>query len=623
MEIFGTILFCIALIGWLLLAKNQFETNNSVSLFVGVQLLILTIYLFSLFNILLIGYYLVEIIGITTFTLTLIKNLQFSLSIRTILRSYFCLPLLAFTITIPRDFRFTMSDEFPSWAANIKTMFYENNLGGIKSATRDIAGGFYQGYPPFQQLFQYLFLKNTSWSESNVQTAQNILTLTLLLGAVAMGLKSQPRLVFPAWIGSITIYFLFGFTMSNLLADGLLAVQFAACLVFSISNEHRPRDYLLQGIFISNLILIKPTGFVLAISAMLLTLNTLIVSRHRDLQLKPWKSIALFLAPPCLIYLSWDLHLRKIALKPGTINFHLTTLTSEETRTRWINTWSSYKSNFFGSLYGQDNLAGISSTAPRIVQALHLSLFAILAILAAAHFFLAATSKPQDRDFAIKNAFLVTGLAVLYQFFLLFLYMFFFGEYEGIRSAALVRYSGSFFLGWTLLVLLIAIVRISEQKYSRLIIPVGLTALIIASPTAMAAQITGHYTDTTKLTSRLNVEKLVPETLKRVPKDAKVYYVYQQSDGFEKYIFSYLILPLHSNWTCPSLGKPYSQADVWTCDTSLKEAIKGYDFLAVGNADSIFWNENIKYLDPQARTHRIGLYKIEYSGKNLKLVEDF
>jgi hypothetical protein len=32
------------------------------------------------------------------------------------------------------------------------------------------------------------------------------------------------------WAGSIVIYFLFGFTMSNLLADGLLAVQFAAAL---------------------------------------------------------------------------------------------------------------------------------------------------------------------------------------------------------------------------------------------------------------------------------------------------------------------------------------------------------------------------------------------------------
>jgi len=265
MEFLGAGLFVISLLGWSVLAQKLFHANRQASFFIGIQLLILGLYIAALLQVLLFGVYLLEGIGIAALVNTLYTRrrlIRFSPAMN---KTFYIIPFLAFTITIPKDFRFTMSDEFPSWAANVKTMFAENSLAGIHSATRTIADGFYQSYPPFQQLFQYLYLKNTSWSESNVQIAQNILTLSLLLGAVAFILHSRPTLIFPTWIGAISFYFLFGFTMSNLLADGLLAVQFAVCLGLAISIKGGFRDYLLLGLVIGNLVLMKPTGFILAL----------------------------------------------------------------------------------------------------------------------------------------------------------------------------------------------------------------------------------------------------------------------------------------------------------------------------------------------------------------------
>lgn len=619
MVFIGVGLFSLTLLGWMFLARKVFKINYAGSFFVGVQLLILSTYFLALLNLLLLGFYLVEILGILFFFVSLYEKRRSISFVRIIRYCYYLVPFLAFTVTIPPDFRFTMSDEFPSWAANIKTMYTENGLGGINSATRNIADGFYQSYPPFQQLFQYLYLKNTFWAESNVQTSQNILILTSLLGAVSLMLREKTRLIFPTWITSISIYFLFGFTMSNLLADGLLAVQFAACLGFSIMMKAKLREYLLLGLLISGLILIKPTGFVLALCSAILGISVLASSKKEIGNKKSWKSLIIFLSPPSLTYFSWQFHLRLIQMNPGAEKINLDILFSEKTRMRWNQTWTSYKSNFFGSLYGEDNLAGISSTAPKVVQVLHISLFVIFIFLAASQIILAFLSRELDRRSEFRNAFLIIILAVIYQFFLLFLYMFFFGEYEGIRSAALVRYSGSFFLGWSILVVILILKYLSRFRFSQLLVAVTVFCSVLVAPSALAREVSGEYTDASKLPVRLIVEKLVPATLSQIPDNGKIYYVYQGSNGYEKYIYSYLVLPRVTNWSCPSIGKPLYKGDVWTCDIPLSRAIQGYDYLVIGRADKKFWEDNSRFLAKGSRPTQSGIFKIYKKGRELTL----
>ena len=632
MEFLGAGLFVISLLGWSVLAQKLFHANHQASVFIGIQLLILGLYIAALLQVLLFGVYLLEGIGIAALVNTLYtrrRSIRFSPAMN---KTFYIIPFLAFTITIPKDFRFTMSDEFPSWAANVKTMFAENSLAGIHSATRTIADGFYQSYPPFQQLFQYLYLKNTSWSESNVQIAQNILTLSLLLGAVAFILHSRPTLIFPTWIGAISFYFLFGFTMSNLLADGLLAVQFAVCLGLAISIKGGFRDYLLLGLVIGNLVLMKPTGFILALCAIILSVSTLVSSAvTSEVKFLPirtllnsrsnWQKLAAVVSLPSFTYLSWQIHLRLIQMTPGAENFSFSNLGTGETHARWTKTWAAYKENFFGSLYGEDNLAGISSTAPTVVRVFHVSLFMIFIVLAISQLILAIANKGKERKVASRMAYLVIFLAIFYQAFLLLLYMFFFGEYEGIRSAALVRYSASFFLGWTILVFTQFIRLLSFHRYSTIVIAALVSCLPLIAPASLTSEVRGNYTDLAKLPARMDVEKMVSKSIKLVPEDKKIYYIYQGSNGFEKYIFSYLVLPRETNWSCPSLGDPLYEGDVWTCDLSLVRVIQGFDYVVVGKSDSKFWASNSKYLTQGSVPTTQGVYGIVGSGATLKLAQ--
>jgi hypothetical protein len=490
--------------------------------------------------------------------------------------------------------------------------------------------GFYQSYPPAQELFQYLFLKHTYWSEANVLTAQVVLVLICLLAFTSLLSSGSQVISILTFFSSIVVYYLFGFTLSNILADGLLAVQFAVCLALALKIRSGKRNFALLGATIAVLVLIKPTGFILAICASLFALVNYWVSKRlnnsNDSQKQSPKGLVtsripelLIVSVPLLAYLSWQVHLSQIKMKPGVPLPSWNTITSPEFAQRWTLTWNAYKENFFGSLYGADNLAGRSLSAPRIVEQLHISLFSIIAILAIVQIGLALRSKHEDRKSALPLALMMTSFAISYQVFLLVLYMFFFGDYEGVRVGALVRYSGAFLLAWTLLVFVLFLQELPKFKSGKILLAATFLLIPIAAPSALASDLKGIKSDPGKLAARLDVEAMVPATLKTIKPDDKVFYIYQNSTGFEKYIFSYLILPVESNWACPSIGKPYSSSDVWTCDLKLPSLLQGYTYLVAGRADPVFWKDNARYLASGSKPMTRGIYQISGTGTGLLL----
>jgi hypothetical protein len=617
-------------LGYFGLISRFFKQSWQVSLFILTNAIILYLYVFALLGFLSAGIISFDVIGIALLLYRLIKQPRVSMGYKNYYQLVWLLPFIVFLRAIPRDYRFTMSDEFPSLGANIKELFREDALGGIHSATRSIASGFYQSYPPAQELFQYLFLKHTYWSEANVLTAQVVLVLICLLAFTSLLSSHSQVISILTFFSSIVVYYLFGFTLSNILADGLLAVQFAVCLALALKIRNGKRNFALLGATIAVLVLIKPTGFILAICASLFALVNYWVSKRlnnsNDSQKQSPKGLVtsripelLIVSAPILAYLSWQVHLSQIKMKPGVPLPSWNTITSPEFAYRWTLTWEAYKENFFGSLYGADNLAGRSLSAPSIVEQLHISLFSIIAILAITQIVLAVRNKHESKRAALSLALMMTSFAIAYQVFLLVLYMFFFGDYEGVRVAALVRYSGAFLLAWTLLVFVLFLQELPKFKSGKILLAATFLLIPIAAPSALASDLKGIKSDPGKLAARLDVEAMVPATLKTIKPDDKVFYIYQNSTGFEKYIFSYLILPIESNWVCPSIGKPYSSSDVWTCDLKLPSLLQGYTYLVAGRADSVFWKDNARYLASGSKPMTRGIYRISGTETGLLL----
>jgi hypothetical protein len=176
-------------IGPTLFLSYFLKASWRISLFLTINLIIAQLYVFALFGLLRPGLFFISATGLLMAFFTIWK-IKPKLNLRSLLTGItWSLPTLIFMRAVPNDFRFTMSDEFPSWAANVKTLFFENRLGDVNSGTRSIASGFYQSYPPAQELIQYFFIQGFGWSEANVMRAQILVISSALVFIFSLAFK--------------------------------------------------------------------------------------------------------------------------------------------------------------------------------------------------------------------------------------------------------------------------------------------------------------------------------------------------------------------------------------------------------------------------------------------------
>ena len=97
----------------------------------------------------------------------------------------------------------------------------------------------------------------------------------------------------------------------------------------------------------------------------------------------------------------------------------------------------------------------------------------------------------------------------------------------------------------------------------------------------------------------------------------KVYFIAQNTNGLERTMFYYGMLPYTSSMSwCWSIGARYFADDVWTCDTKLQELIQGYDYLALYKVDQQFWDRTNSLFTRTSRGGNSGIYKINRDARN-------
>ncbi|OGU62716.1 MAG: hypothetical protein A2V66_12380 [Ignavibacteria bacterium RBG_13_36_8] len=115
------------------------------------------------------------------------------------------------------------------------------------------------------------------------------------------------------------------------------------------------------------------------------------------------------------------------------------------------------------------------------------------------------------------------------------------------------------------------------------------------------------------------------EYFKNMDPSTKVYFIHNDSDGFEKWIFLYEVTPIHIQPSGWSLGlSKYGPDDLWTDIKSAKAwgiELKEYDFLVVSKSDKKFW-DTYGSLFGSSRSN--GIYKVtqDKAGVRLSLVKN-
>jgi hypothetical protein len=121
---------------------------------------------------------------------------------------------------------------------------------------------------------------------------------------------------------------------------------------------------------------------------------------------------------------------------------------------------------------------------------------------------------------------------------------------------------------------------------------------------------------------RNDVEDYVKNFKKYNVVKSNVYFISQNTNGYQNYLFHFLNLPSNSNFWCWSFGDIYNPQDIWTCKSNLEQELLQYDYLVVHYGDpnlhnfypDLFISENDNFN---------AIFKVTQNNDRIKLTKIF
>lgn len=595
----------ISSLGYLLFFCARLRVHVLAAPFVVACSVILMLYFAGLSGFLLIGAYLVLLLGLILGLLTIVIEPKEILRSLNFYPSYFLLfiPFVLFYLAIPKDFMFLIWDELSFWAKSQRIIFNTNQLIDADTAIS------FKNYPPGQQLFQYYVTLFTQWSEKNVLYAQIALTLSAILAAVGSQIR-RPLWVIATYFTALTFIYFIHADYISIYSDTLLAVFFAATICLALSIKKTWRDYFVLALCLSTFLLIKEVALIfVAIVVAVFFVHEYFQQKATDdgkvanISGRKYVAISVSLLSPCLIFISWRWHVQKIqALPLDASGVGLQSLLNGQMSGRFWVTIHGFGSQLVKSDYLQNSVIATSVGSSL--------LDIVLACAALSGIITLVCVKGKRVASSVVLAVLFLGF-VGYLGFLLWTYLFYFTEYEGVRLASFDRYTGTYILAWMLVLYVLLVARLSERKLKwLLIVPVALLCMSYGLvPHKLYKDIVSIESSQQDRLKREKAEALALIVKKYIKTGERTYFIAQNTNGYEKHMFDYAMAPYPPN-ECWSIGGKYSNEDVWTCDQELIQLLKPYSYLVLYKADEQFWGKYGDYFPPAERGIESGVFKI-------------
>lgn len=526
----------------------------------------------------------------------------------------YLLPFVFFITLVPVDFKLTGWDEFSFWGLGAKVIHSTHSLYLADSPIINI----FKAYPPAQQLFQYYYLFLGPWFEGGLLSAQIIFMLSALACAIGAFHARASVLEALTFFSACAIPFFFGFDYKHIFVDPLLAIVFAASAALAATAKGI-RGSLFVAVSLAVLVLTKQIGLILALLVIAIHFFSSILQPADISAGARFKRAIAQVIPGCLATLvafgSWYWYSKSIGAGVSYPMPALHSLFEDPLLGRIGKTALEFIQRFqaenFGLYPGAFKIVLLMS--PLSVMLWLMALSAICILISRRYEIL-----PRIAAFSLLSA----G-AVGYLIFLLLSYVLFFSEYEGIRLASFERYSGTYFLGWALVVLgaYSGAVDAFKVKWLRPLLAIPILAGLLCLPMELfAPQVLSPQIEKV-LEQRKQIDALAEVVQKHAAKGEKVYFIAQNSTGFEKFMFSYSVSPLETQWWCWSVGEKYNTDDVWTCKEDLRKLLEGYSFVVLYNADEQFWKSNSDLFAPDARGRASGVFSIARKDGQLVLTQ--
>lgn len=605
MSFLNPLLLVISTVGYFTFLVTRLNVRLTQAPFIFCCFVSVLVYFFGIIGALKYGAVVVLCLGIALIFLSNYKNIPLleKKPSKYLITFIFIFPYIAYYLSISNDFKFLLWDEFSFWASSQKLIFETNALYQENSPL------FIKSYPPGQQIFQYYFTKFTFWSEKNVLYAQIFWVLSSLL-CISGTLTKNLNIAALAFIGTGTFLYFFNYGYVSIYSDQLLGLIFATSIALAYQQDKKQKNVVALSLAIAALLLTKEIAVLLTLITLVLYL--IILYFDRDKQQEKWFQQSLSVAIPfaavaifaLLIHKSWSWYVLSINASRKLDLSALTQFTEPAQSVRFTKTIA----EFIHRLFKSDYLA-FADINPKI----HISIALLVLVLLIVSMLLIVLAKSEQRAKVTSLVSILFLGALAYTGALTFTYFVFFTEYEGTRLASFERYLSTYMLAWAVIIYNLCSAT-AERLNKKIAISIPLVLLSIA----LYFVPRNYYADLKKIQpkgqdfeTRNKVEQLALKTKKYIKLNEKVYFIAQNTNGLERTMFYYAMLPypISMEW-CWSIGQKYFEGDVWTCNTHLSQILKDYDYLAIYKADEQFWKNNGEMFKREMKGITDGIFRI-------------
>lgn len=558
------------------------------------------LYIFGLFNLLLVGFWVV-IAGIALATLVsmafLVKDKELLAHLKSLLTPGLAIfvSLALFSFLLTRGMQLSSWDEFSHWGTIVKATFLFDAVGPYNP----VELGF-RSYPPSLSLFEYFVAKlGGAWLEGNIFWAYQLITWSLFtpfLAQLTWRRWGQLFVIVPlAFIAPLAFFN----SLNVTLIDPLLGMLFGYALAIAyVGNILQWRLALHVGLAIFMLTLAKDAGAFMAALVVVLYLVRLLAAKKINPEEWSWKRFAILGSIPTLSLVasnqSWSALVRARVEAPAfsspiDIGAFLGALRGEGPA-YWQEILSTFGFGISSYPINNDGALGIPQLQLIVLFALVLAGFEWM------------VSRRMGRKFGFASIGIVIIGAIAYTYGLLVLYLFRFGEYEAVRLASYERYLGTYWAGIALFVALITIWLVAGSASSQAtsgsktntegmaelvvagVVVLGLFVLspvqklgeFFANPHGYSSQVRAQFEPVLEQAKQAGIQ----------PGD-KVWIIAQHTTGFEYWVLRYSLMENETNSDSWSLGTKADDDDVWTVEKSASEwgdVLKNFDYVLVYRA---------------------------------------
>lgn len=576
------------------------------------------LYIFAIFNILLIGIYLYITLNIIIDLVVLykiIKNKDTNFKKMVINKASFIYTTLFIVFAIStRNANFAVWDEFTFWSIAAKNMYYSNSLYLNKATTL-----VNNGYPPCPTLIQYFFCKIIgNYSQGIELFAYQMFGFSLFMPFFKSEKINNKISIICVLLTILFIPAIFsgGYFYYTIYADCILGILAGYLLYEFFTSKNDNFTYLTVILCLFCITLTKSTGIIISLIILLIILLYYILDKNitfkkitfKYLKQIEFKKVIIYSITIVIAFLSWKYYVKLSdvnfnngytnSMKPNSIidMIKVIYLTFIGPTGDINSTFQTFFYDFFDKAYYTEIPFGMTASC-------WISIFIIVYLLVYKF-----VIKDKDKK-KYKNIFLLIALgSILYILLLQVAFYIEFSEREAVLHSSIFRYVGTIFI--TILMFIVGIVLSESDKKLYVLIPALLlpfTPIHLISDATVASGINNYNT-----AKRVSMVKDFSEYINSKTDDNSRIFTIHQTQSSDSYLiqFRYFMTPKFI-----LMVEPFSEKEehIYAKFNSMKELEKelndNYDYVVVLNSDEYF-KENYSDLFENSEILDWSLYKI-------------